>query len=107
MSKSQPVLFAASILAGAQAFMSFSGINDLFTKDQLAIANGFIAAATIAIAFYVRGQVVPLEDTAAYKDKKGEIVSGPAAPPEGEPAEVVPVEDLVPSEAYDPEVDGP
>lgn len=106
MSKPQPVLIAASVLTGAQAFLTYAGVAEIFTKQQMTVATGLVAAATLAIAFYVKGQVVPLQDTAAYKDKTGEIVTGPAAPPEGEPAEVVTDADLVPSDALDPLIDG-
>lgn len=105
--KSQPVLIAASVLTAAQAFLTAAGISDILTKEQLTLGTALVGAATLGIGFYVRGQVVPLEDTAAYKDKTGEIVTGPAAPPEGEPAAVVTDEDLTPTEAYDPEVEGP
>lgn len=107
MAKSQPVLIVGSVLAGAQALTAYAGLSDFISKQQLGLAIAVIGAIQIGLAFYVRGQVVPLEDTAAYRDKTGEIVTGPAAPPEGEPAAVVPDGDMEPAEAYDPEVDGP
>lgn len=105
MKKSQPVLIAASVLAAAQVFLSFAGVADILSKQQMTIGSALVAAATVGVAFYVRGQVVPLEDVTSYLDKKGEQVSGPAAPPEGQPVDVV-LTDEPAAEANDPLVDG-
>lgn len=99
--KSQPVLIAASVVAAGQAFVSTLALTDVITKDALGIITGALAAVSIGLGFYVRGVVVPLKDTAAYVDKTGEVVSGPAAPPEGEPAVVVPNDEPVAADNVD------
>jgi small basic protein len=96
MTKSRPVVITMSILAALQ--MLFGGLAALnlpdgsFNETVLAIgAFGtlIVAAAQFGVQFYVQNLVTPQVDVAAYRDKTGEIVAGPAAPPEDRPVDVV------------------
>jgi hypothetical protein len=51
---------------------------------------GAIMAVVVAIlAILTRQVVIPAKAVTSYETIKGEVVTGPAAPPEGEPAAVV------------------
>lgn len=94
--KSRPVLIAMSIL-GALQFL-FGGLVTLnlpghgFNETALtvgAVGTLVVAASQFGIQFYVQNLVTPHEDVAAFRDKYGQIVAGPAAPPEGDHVDVV------------------
>lgn len=94
--KSRPVVIVMSIL-GALQFL-FGGLAALNLPDASynatvltvgAFGTLFVAAAQFGMQFYVQNLVTPHEDVASYRDKTGTLVSGPAAPPEGEPVDVV------------------
>lgn len=68
--------------------------------------TGSIIAVVIAVmAFFVRQQVVPARAVEAYQTIQGETVSGPAAPPAGEPAVVLPVDTGLPIVGADDALD--
>lgn len=97
MQKSRPVVITMSILAGLQ--MLFGGLATLnlpnsgsYSEVALtvgAIGTLVVAAAQFGVQFYVQNLVTPQVDVAAYRTKTGQIVAGPAAPPEGENVDVV------------------
>lgn len=94
--KSRPVVITMSILAALQ--MLFGGLAALNLPDgsysEIALTIGAIgtlvvASAQFGVQFYVQNLVTPHVDVAAYRNKDGEMVSGPAAPPEEGPASVL------------------
>lgn len=89
MSKSRPVVIAMSVLAGLQVLGAGAALTEVIGGKAAALFVLVVAAAQVGVQFYVQSQVVPVVDVAAYRDGAGDIVSGPAAPPEGREAEVV------------------
>lgn len=94
--KSRPVVIMMSILAALQ--MLFGGLAALNLPDGSysatvltvgAFGTLAVAAAQFGLQFYVQNLVTPHVDVAAYKNDSGNIVAGPAAPPEGQPVDVV------------------
>lgn len=94
--KSRPVVITMSILAALQFL--FGGLVTLNLPDDSynatiltvgAFGTLAVAAAQSGIQFYVQNLVTPHVDVAAFRDHHGEIVAGPAAPPEGSPVDVV------------------
>lgn len=108
MTKSRPVLITMSVLAGLQVLTAGAALTDTIGKDAAAFLVLAVAAVQAGVQFYVQAQVVPLADVSAYLDKHGEQVSGPAAPPAGEPVDVEPAAADVPlgHPAY-PDIDDP
>lgn len=92
--KPQPVLVAQSVLA-ALAFI-FGGLSTMAASsgnEVLAFIGGIgtllTGGANIGVGFYVRGQVVPLQDVAALVNDDREVVAGPAsAVADGSPVDV-------------------
>jgi len=77
--KPQPVLIASAIMAMlmfVSGGLAALGVNSIVV-GSIALAVG---ALNIGVGVYVRGLVVPYEDTAAYKNDEGTVVAGPAAP---------------------------
>jgi hypothetical protein len=92
MNKSRPVLITFSVLAGLQILTAGTALADVIGKDVAGLIVLAVAAVQAGMSFYVQGQVVPLQDTAAYVDTKGNTVAGPASPPQvidGSAVEVV------------------
>jgi hypothetical protein len=56
------------------------------TDEQV---GGIMAVVVAFLALVTRSKVVALRRVEAYQTVQGETVTGPAAPPEGQPAEVV------------------
>ncbi len=85
--KSRPVVIVMSILAALQfLFGGLATVNLGSQGNETILAIGAIgtlavAAAQAGLQFYVQNLVVPVIDVAAYKDKDGELVAGPAATP--------------------------
>lgn len=89
-SKAQPVLVAASILATLTAI---SGALSAVILDNVfvVIFAVIVAGLNVGIGVYVKGQVVPYVDTAAYVNDSGNVVAGPAAlQPNGVSVAVIP-----------------
>lgn len=92
MNKSRPVLITFSVLAGLQILTAGAALGDVVGTKVAGLVVLAVAAVQAGMSFYVQGQVVPLQDTAAYVDTKGNTVAGPASPPQvvdGESVEVV------------------
>lgn len=90
-----------STLAGAQVLTAGAAFTDVVPPKVAGLIVLAIAATQFGIQFYVQNLTVPLEDVAAYRNKAGEVVSGPVVPPEKEPVEVV-HEDPVVEDQVDP-----
>lgn len=93
MNKSRPVLITFSILAGLQILTAGATLGDVVGDKVAGLIVLAVAAVQAGMSFYVQGQVVPLADTAAYVDTKGNTVAGPASPPsvvDGSSVEVTP-----------------
>lgn len=94
--KPQPVLILGAVttfLTGV--FGGLTTVAGLQKNATLAVVCGVGMVVTAAINqakdFYVRGIVVPVADTAAYRDESGAMVAGPAAAQaDGEPVAVLP-----------------
>lgn len=82
MNKSRPVLITFSVLAGLQILTAGTALADVIGDKPAGLIVLAIAAVQAGMSFYVQGQVVPLQDTAAYVDTKGNTVAGPASPPQ-------------------------
>ena len=88
--KSRPVIIAMSILAGAQVLTGGAALADVIGKEAAGLLILVVAAAQVGVQFFVQNSVVPVKDTLAFRDVKGEVVAGPAAAqPEGQRVEVV------------------
>lgn len=82
-SKPQPVLVLGAITTSLTVlFGGLTLVAGLQHSQTVALVSGLGMLVTAAINagkdFYVRGQVVPLIDTAAYINKSGQTVAGPA-----------------------------
>lgn len=92
--KPQPVLVLGAITSGLTFF--FGGITlvaGLQENPTVALIAGLGTLATGAVNvgkdYYLKGQVTPMVDTAAYRNEDGVVVTGPAASGnEGVPAVV-------------------
>jgi hypothetical protein len=59
--KREPVLLVMSILAGLQLLVTTSEWGELVPSPWGKLAALVVAAGTVGMAFYVRGQVTPVE----------------------------------------------
>lgn len=80
---SEPVLITMSILAALQIlFGGVGGVTYLSDNELIAAicAVGMVAvgAAQVGVQFYVRGQVVPMDNVVEYTDRGGNVIAGPA-----------------------------
>lgn len=105
--KPQPVLVLGAITTFLVViFGGLTAVAGLQKNATLATICGVGMLVTAGINqakdYYVRGVVTPFEDTAAYRDKSGDIVAGPAAGvPDGQPVNVVePVEQVGMQEGF-------
>ena len=89
MGKTRPVIYVMSTLAALQVLTGGAALGDVIGIKAAGLAILAVAALQTGVQFYVQNAVVPVKDVAAYKDKDGELVSGPAAPPADEPVAVV------------------
>lgn len=83
MKTREPVLLTMSILAGAQIlFGGVAGVSYFEGNEAVAAvcALGMIVVGAIqfGVQFYVRGQVMPIEDVVEFSDRAGHVISGPA-----------------------------
>ncbi len=101
--KPQPVLlFGAVTTFLTVVFGGLTLVSGLQDNTTLATVCGVGTLVTAGLNqakdFYVKGKVVPVDDTAAYVNADRELIAGPAAAaPTGEPVAVVPAEQA----AYD------
>lgn len=79
MPKSRPVLITFSILAGLQVLAGGAALSDIVGEDVFGLFVLAVAAVQVGMTFYVQNQVVPVDDVAAYSNKEGNVVAGPAA----------------------------
>lgn len=82
MSKKNPVLVWMSVLAGMQMFLGGATTVAIIAESYLfaqlvALAMLAVGAAQGGIQFYVRGQVVPVDDVLEYQTS-GAVIAGPA-----------------------------
>ena len=77
-SKPQPVLIFMSIMTAITAIVGAFTISEYFSQRTMGIITVVVAGVNQGVAYYLRGQVVPLVDVASYADKSRQIVSGPA-----------------------------
>lgn len=95
MKKSRPVITVMSILAGLQVLTGGAALADVIGVKAAGLAILAVAAAQVGMQFYVQNEVVPVEDTAAYRTAQGDLVAGPAATqPDGTDVAVVSVRPL-------------
>ncbi len=80
--KARPVLLVATVLFALQALTATSAFTDVVTKDVASLIVAIIAVGQLALGFYTQSKVVPMEDTGAYVNTDGEMVAGPASPPQ-------------------------
>ena len=80
--KPQPVLVVMSILVSADVILGGAAISDYLSPQLIGLLLLVIGGIKVGIGFYLRGQVVPLQDVAAFvpSDDRRALVSGPAAP---------------------------
>lgn len=77
--KPQPVLIIMSTLAGLQVLTGGAALGDIIGVKLAGLFILIVAAIQTAMGFYLKGQVVPLVDTAAYLNEDRELIAGPAA----------------------------
>lgn len=79
MNKSRPVLITFSILAGLQILNGGAALEDVIGAQAFGLFALAVAAVQVGMTFYVQNQTIPSEDAAAYINKEGQVVAGPAA----------------------------
>lgn len=79
MTKSRPVLITFSILAGLQVLTGAAALSDVIGDQAFGLFAIAVAAVQVGMTFFVQNQVVPAQEVAAYQDKEGHVVAGPAA----------------------------
>lgn len=77
--KPQPVLVVMSVLAGLDILTGGAALGDVIGPKQAGILILALAAIKGGMAFYLRGQVVPVADTAAYLNEDRKLIAGPAS----------------------------
>ena len=77
--KSKPVLITFSILAGLQVLTGAAALGDVIGDQLFGLFAIVVAAVQVGMTFYVQNQTVAVLDVAAYADKTGQVVAGPAA----------------------------
>lgn len=80
--KPQPVLIVMSILVAADVILGGAAISDYLSSELVGLLLLIVAGIKVGIAFYLRGQVVPVQDVAAFvpDHNRALLVAGPAAP---------------------------
>lgn len=77
-SKPQPVLLFMSIMTTITAVVGAFTIAETFSQRTMGIIAVVVAGLNQGVAYYLRGQVVPLADVASYANKDRQMVMGPA-----------------------------
>jgi hypothetical protein len=77
--KPQPVLIILSAMATLQVLVGGAALTDVIGNQWAGFLGLLLAALQTGMAFYLRGQVVPLADTAAFLNDDRHLVAGPAA----------------------------
>lgn len=77
-SKPQPVLLLMSAMTAITAIVGAFTIAETFNERTMGIVVVVVAGINQGVAYYLRGQVVPLTDVVSYANKDRQIVSGPA-----------------------------
>jgi hypothetical protein len=78
MHKSRGVVIFGSILAALQFLAAASALSDMIGKETFGIFVIAVGAIQIGWSFYQEEQVIPYQDAAAYVDRSGQVVAGPA-----------------------------
>jgi hypothetical protein len=79
VSKPNPVLVMAAVIAGLSVITAGLAGLDIISDKTLAIFNLVIAAITVGYGIITRGQVAPWADVAAKATPGGGLIAGPAA----------------------------
>lgn len=79
VSKPNPVLIMAAIIAALQVILGGSALADFIDPKLIGLFNLILAAVTVGYGVVTRGQVTPWVDVAAKATPNGGIVAGPAA----------------------------
>lgn len=79
MPKSNAIRIFGSILAALQFLAAASALADFIGKETFGLFVIVVGAIQVGWAFYQQEQVVPVRDVAAYENKRGNVVAGPAA----------------------------
>lgn len=80
----EPVLLWQGILAALHILFAGSAATSAYVAEfpwlgaVFAFGNLAVGAAQIGVAFYTRGQVVPLPDVVERATEAGQVVAGPA-----------------------------
>lgn len=84
--KSQPVIVTMSVLAGLQFLAAGSALADIIPANIAAFFALAVAATQVGVQFYVKSQVVPLEDVTTFRAANGTMLEGGLGSPErGQP----------------------
>ena len=81
--KNEPALLIGLVAAVISLVLAF-GVS--LTDEQV---GGIMAVVVAVLALVTRSKVVAFRRVESYQTVQGEVVTGPAAPPEGRPAETV------------------
>lgn len=77
--KPQPVLVIMSIMTGVTFVVGGLAAANLVSVRVIGIIMIVVAGVNQAMAYYLRGQVVPLADVASYVNTDRVVVNGPAS----------------------------
>lgn len=77
--KPQPILKWMAALAGLDVILGGSALANFLPPDLIGFLLLLMSGIKVAVAFYLRGQVVPLQDVGAYITSTGRMAAGPAA----------------------------
>lgn len=94
--KSRPIIITQSVLAGCDVIAVSASLTELVPNKVALFFILMTKAVQVGVAFYTQSVTVPQEDVAAYADKEGKVVSGPASgTTNGVPVDVVRADPLV------------
>ena len=77
--KPQPVLVFMSIMTAAVIILGGLTLLDVIDEKTAGIIAIVIGAINQGLAYYLRGQVVPLADVASYRNRERRLINGPAS----------------------------
>lgn len=77
--KPQPVLIVMAVLGGLDVLTGGAALSEVIGLKVAGLLLLVLAAIKAGMAIFLRGQVVPVADTAAYLNDNRQLIAGPAA----------------------------
>ena len=77
--KPQPVLVVMSTMTAITAIVGALTLAGAFNEQTMGVIAIVVAGINQGVAYYLRGQVVPLVDVGSYVNAERQVVAGPAS----------------------------